>query len=400
MKVPHGHGTNINNVSHPWIATVCVVLGIGIFAVAAFWIKKCKSNSPKHEYSALRVDSGSEKNKYEKEVRDGVFASCSQYLANSNRYELRTHLGNIGSRADKHWFVVQDKNLGAERLLTLVPLPTVCPIQPSTLTRDTVLSLFRSLQHPYIHPVLDIEFWDTGAALVSPLNPSGSLRDIIYGCTWHEEYDRKYTTKGEGLPLRQVQCLGRQILEALLFLRNRHFPPFHHLHSGNIIIQNGVARLAGLENPLFGLAPKPPSAPETLAFGYLLYEMTVGYELPAPPSAAHLELELERAPRVASVLSLIFQGSRLPTIEEILCCDLFRGVELRELRGASGAQSFTTPSDVLELLDIVKYAAVPSPIRRSDVVLVMERRKLEDIIEEDDGFEECESVTIEMNNMR
>lgn len=164
--------------------------------------------------------------------------------------------------------------------------------------------------------------------------------------------------------LLQVQCLGRQILEALLFLRNRHFPPFHHLHSGNIIIQNGVARLAGLENPLFGLLPRPPSAPETLAFGYLLFEMTAGYELPSPPSPAHLELELERSPRVAEVLTLIFQGSRLPTIEEILCCDLFRGVELRELRGASGAQSFTTPSDVLELLDIVKYAAVPSPIRR------------------------------------
>lgn len=30
----------------------------------------------------------------------------------------------------------------------------------------------------------------------------------------------------------------------------------------------------------------------------------------------------------------------------------------------------------------------------------MERRKLEDIIEEDDGFEECESVSIELSNIR
>ena len=41
---------------------------------------------------------------------------------------------------------------------------------------------------------------------------------------------------------RQVQRLGRQILEALLFLQERGFPPFGHLHSGNVIIQNGVAR--------------------------------------------------------------------------------------------------------------------------------------------------------------
>lgn len=123
--------------------------------------------------------------------------------------------------------------------------------------------------------------------------------------------------------------------------------------------------MAGLENPLFGLNPRESGTPETLAFGYLLYEMTVGCELSTPPDPAHLELELEEIPRVANVLSLIFQTSRLPTIEEILCCDLFRGVELRELRGASGAQSFTTPANVLELLDRVKYATtVASPIRR------------------------------------
>lgn len=76
--------------------------------------------------------------------------------------------------------------------------------------KETVVSLFRSLQHPYIHPVLDLEFWDKGAALVSPLNPSGSLRDIIYGCAWHEDYQYKYHSKGEGLPLRQVSFLLRK----------------------------------------------------------------------------------------------------------------------------------------------------------------------------------------------
>lgn len=39
-----------------------------------------------------------------------------------------------------------------------------------------------------------------------------------------------------------MQRLGRQILEALLFLRERGFPSHGHLHSGNVILQNGVAR--------------------------------------------------------------------------------------------------------------------------------------------------------------
>jgi PX domain-containing protein kinase-like protein len=101
-------------------------------------------------------------------------------------------------------FTVQDKTLGAERLLTLVPLPSMCPLNPTSGTRDTLLDLFRGLQHPYIHPVLDIEFWDTGTALISPLNPSGSLKDLIYASPWHEDYDKKYNNKGEGLPLRTV----------------------------------------------------------------------------------------------------------------------------------------------------------------------------------------------------
>lgn len=94
--------------------------------------------------------------------------------------------------------------MGAERLLTLVPLPSTCPLNPSQHTRDTLLDLFRGLQHPYIHPVLDIVFWDAGTALITPLNPSGSLKDLIHSTPWHEDYDRKYTAKGEGLPLGTV----------------------------------------------------------------------------------------------------------------------------------------------------------------------------------------------------
>lgn len=124
-----------------------------------------------------------------------------------------------------------------------------------------------------------------------------------------------------------------------------------------------MARLAGLENALLGLLPKAPSAPETLAFGYVLFEMTSGYELHTPPSPAHLQLELERAPKVADALSLIFQSSRIPTLEEIVCCDLFRGVELRELRGASIIQ-IRSPPGVIELLDIVRNPVPASPIRR------------------------------------
>ncbi|XP_060521761.1 slowpoke-binding protein-like isoform X3 [Cylas formicarius] len=349
---------------NPWVSLSVVLVGLAALALAVFWIKRCRqSGQIKHEYSAVKTDCGNDGFSGNDQVKNGAFLACKRNLDNSDRYELRSHLGNIGSRPEKNWFTVQDNILGAERLLTSVPLPSTCPLFPSPKIREVLLELFRGLQHPYIHPILDIDFWETGAALVSPLSPMGSLKDFIYESCWRDDYDKKYEPRTEGLPLKTIQCLGRQILEALLFLRNRQFPPIYHLHSGNVIIQNGVARLAGLENPLLGLLPRAPSAPETLAFGYLLFEMAAGYELCSPPSPAHLQLELERVPLVAEALELIFQATRTPSLEEIVRCDLFRGVELRELRGAKVSQ-IVAPPEVLQLLDIVRDPALPSPLLR------------------------------------
>lgn len=69
---------------------------------------------------------------------------------------------------------------------------------------------------------------------------------------WNDDWSQKYASRGKGLPLSQIQQMGRQILEALVFLKERGFPVVAHLHSGNVVVQNGVARLAGLENTLLG----------------------------------------------------------------------------------------------------------------------------------------------------
>lgn len=65
---------------------------------------------------------------------------------------------------------------------------------------------------------------------------------LLLQAQWNEPWARKYTRKPNGLPVSQVQRLGRQILEALLFLKERGFPLHGHLHSGNVILQNGAAR--------------------------------------------------------------------------------------------------------------------------------------------------------------
>lgn len=104
-------------------------------------------------------------------------------------------------------------------------------------------------------------------------------------------------------------------------------------------------RLSGLENGLLGLNSRVNAVNwsktdsdniDVICFGHLLFEMCAGYELGVPqPSPAHLELELDRYPQVADILSFIFDSpdGKYPTIEDLVICDLFRNIDLREMRG-------------------------------------------------------------------
>lgn len=201
-----------------------------------------------------------------------------------------------GSRMDKHWFIVRDTSLKTDRLVTLAPLSRNCSLSITPLTKNILNDLFLALQHPYICPIFDIDFLEfeneNYAIVVQPIS-QGSLKDLIYGVSrgcllakkrrqeisecrtenllgfynchavyqiertgWNEDWNHKYGSRGKGLPLPQVQQMGRQVLEALVFLKERGFPTVIHLHSGNVLIQNGVARLAGLENTLLGFTSR------------------------------------------------------------------------------------------------------------------------------------------------
>ncbi|GBP49531.1 Slowpoke-binding protein [Eumeta japonica] len=234
-------------------------------------------------------------------------AICTEYLRLTSRYELITPLNAVGSRPNKHWFAVHDNSIKTDRLLTLMPLTSACPLEPGERSRCLSMELFRALHHPYIYPVLDLDLRAGHAIVVLPYNVHGSLKDLLYKLldlipdadfrhhsarlkyhqhhfdgwhsitsTWSEEYHRKYCGSGGGLPAWQVARFGRQILEGLLFLKEKGFPPFRHLHSGNVMIQNGVARICGLENTLVGASSRflmSTREPEPLALGYVLYEM-------------------------------------------------------------------------------------------------------------------------------
>lgn len=93
---------------------------------------------------------------------------------------------------DKYWFIVRDTLLRTDRLLTLAPLNRNCSLSVGPSTRDVLNKLFLTLQHPYICPVLDLEFVQYEnqdyVVLVQPIN-QGSLKDIIYGVSRMEGFE-------------------------------------------------------------------------------------------------------------------------------------------------------------------------------------------------------------------
>ncbi|BFF95663.1 uncharacterized protein DMAD_13018 [Drosophila madeirensis] len=314
----------------------------------------------KYQYSAL--DSGNgivERSPRERAQRERALNATQEWIQNANgRYEVIAHLDEIGSRHGKNWFLVTDASVRTDRLMTLLPLPPDCvafeDMPPNESARDILMELLGSLHHPYIYPVLDLGFLRSSsngyACLVTPFNSRGSLKDLIYKAQWNEPWVKKYTRKPNGLPVSQVQRLGRQILEALLFLKERGFPLHGHLHSGNVILQNGAARLSGLENGLLGLSSRNNAVMwsrsvteienvDIVCFGHLLYEMCTGQELNTPkPSIRVLEMELNHYPQIGQILEilgLIFEppSGVCPSVEDLVLCDLFRSIDLRELRG-------------------------------------------------------------------
>ncbi|XP_017789383.1 PREDICTED: LOW QUALITY PROTEIN: slowpoke-binding protein [Habropoda laboriosa] len=325
----------------------------------------------------------------EKRSRDRALSICQVYIRRTPRYTLVKQLNNLGSRMDKHWFTVRDTSLKTDRLITLAPLNRNCSLSVSPLTKNVLNDLFLALQHPYVCPIFDIDFLEYEnqqyVIVVQPIS-QGSLKDLIYGIErtgWNEDWSQKYASRGKGLPLPQVQQMGRQVLEALIFLKERGFPTVTHLHSGNVLVQNGVARLAGLENTLLGFTSRihPLIASRTsqtisidiICFGHMLFEMCAGYELPSfKPNSVHLS-DLEMYPQVVELLKFIFTESsnRHKIIEELLVHDLFRNIDLREPHYVPAFPRIFRPMltpPIMNLLDGIKRQNANKRITHLDTV--------------------------------
>ncbi|RMX58121.1 hypothetical protein pdam_00000015 [Pocillopora damicornis] len=315
---------------HIWIP-ILIALGIAFLLIIIVWIL-CKRRRWNRYVSQIGIEEDrsliekwDEEKRLQKSVeRDAVLLNCYYYLKDSKKYSFIDHLPDMGSRVNKQWFLVKDSKQAINAVLTMTPWSSQTVIDFTKATKKTLKELFSLLQFPYLFPLMDIDFVFSHnlVMFIHPYRSTGSLKDLIYGSRPQSSWVEKYQARGKALSLTQIRNFGRQVLEALVYLRDKGFPTCGHVHSGNVFIINGTAKLSGFENSMFGwksrlyptikkLIKNRDDDIEVIQFGHLLYEMLAGWELTtAEPRREQLK-NFKNTPVVEVINFLFFNESEI-----------------------------------------------------------------------------------------
>lgn len=279
---------------------------------------------------------------YNQSFHDNAVQNAALCVRTENLFTLGQSLGTIGWRLRKHYFrVIQKAHSGGKsgnssssssgnstvkhilsktssqthsKLLSSSTASLSLENQPKSLDDVEFLALswceygpdkyvddkeihqilksLVTINHPFIMPIEYISSNDSGAIFIRNFYGRGSLKDLLYGASPKNPFLSKYGNPKTRSPMttKDIAIFGREILEALRFLHQKGMP-FGHIHAGNVIIVDGVARLVDIENfilgvpsfyrPFFVQQSKISTSDliDVYSFGHLLHELTFGHPL-------------------------------------------------------------------------------------------------------------------------
>ncbi|XP_013870781.1 PX domain-containing protein kinase-like protein [Austrofundulus limnaeus] len=302
-------------------------------------------------------------NSYSANYTEIALQQVSMFFRSDPKWEVVEPLKDIGWRIRKKYFLIKNKEQPKERyVLSWVDLGPDKFLSDKDL--QSALKLLTNLSTPYLCPLVFSSTSESSALLIRSFSESGSLRDHLCKVKPRENYLKKYSNpkKSQGLELERIKLYGRQILEGLKLLHDGGVF-FGHLHASNVVVEDGVCRLADVENGVLGvpsvLRPafsqfRKISSTESIdvfCFGHLLYEMTYG----RPPDGVPVD-RFPAAPcsSVVSVLQSILSTeackSGMPTVSALIQTPLFSDVHLKH----SEKLQIKVPSRLKEALKTAK----------------------------------------------
>lgn len=326
---------------------ILVGIVIVVLLIVLIWCL-CKRYGSRYDYSVLRSDMelpqkmDMERREQQNSLRDNAWMNCSFYMRSHPQYDKVQQLEDIGSRANKFWFRVFDQRTKSEKILAISPASSNMIPSFNLTTSKNMKDLLTLIKHPYLFPLSDVDFVVDQRLVVTvvPVSMRGSLKDYIYQSRFNEQYSIKYRLRSRGLAPNQVKLFGRQVLEALIMLEGKGFPPHGHVQSGNILFSKDCCRLGGCENVFLGFTSrlypiikrkmKEDKDIDVISFGHLLFEMCTGAEL---PTAHPKPNDLDRCSNEqVEMLNYIFSNDsgRYPSLQDI-CQQPFFCIHLPEL---------------------------------------------------------------------
>ncbi|XP_071784328.1 slowpoke-binding protein-like [Asterias amurensis] len=361
-----------------WVAVVIALSGIVIILVIIAAVICYRRHSrydytPLQEYLSLPAKLQREKKMERNTIRETALLNCQFYLrAHAGKYTFIEQLPDLGSRVDRHWFLVRYRSQSKNMLLSVCNRATNCSIPFNSNTHKVLRELLKCIKHPYVWPVVDVDLLEEQelVVLIQNYNPKGSLKDYIYNERPDRDWDCKYGVKGRGLAIKEIRMFGRQILEALLYLQEGGLPQHCHVQAGNVILDKGTCKLSGYENILLGhtsrLFPnlckklkQIPQAFDTIAFGHLVYEMGAGSALEDTviiPDRTHFKLLKHQ--QVVQVLEFIFDvNETYPSLKEVMEHEFFQNIKLKALERKPATEIQLT-SAMRSLLKAVKKGRI------------------------------------------
>ncbi len=314
---------------------------VGLGACAVLLVAKCGWCRPSSDYERLPLYNEldmreSQRRPSEEQVKEEALLAARFYLR-GKAFTLVEHHDKIGSRRNKHYFSVKANADGSTLLMTVV-------FTDLRMDRNIFADVLVGLRSHFALSVIDAEYVEEKKMAVTFRRPmaKGSLRDLLCDAKWIHPYALKYGRRKVGAPFTEVRIAtwGRHILEGINYLRLKGLPA-GHIHAGNVVVENNVAKITDFENKLMpSLKPALLSLiqheacagldPDVACFGAILFEMATGF----PMDTVDLTQRPARVPAsIMAVLdSIFYSGSRMrPTLELLLETTVFAKVEMPDL---------------------------------------------------------------------
>lgn len=209
-----------------------------------------------------------EQQKSRVETQQSAFLYLQFFIRSNTNLDCKSieQLPLIGTHLQRTWFLIVDNS--KKKIMVLVDkfrsdakkkllqdIADSMEINGQDL-KEIVDEILTTLKHPNLLPFYkaEVDMDKSRILLLQQYSAEGSLRDLVQNTKPLYDYSSKMKHQvANPLVSQVIKYYTKQIVSALIHLRNNGMAPLYRLHAGNVILSRNktVCQIAGYEDMLF-----------------------------------------------------------------------------------------------------------------------------------------------------